>query len=113
MEAGWIPGTDRILRVAWIPETAERRFLLTRTMLTESGGLILQDRPFPAAPYKQVFICRRCRKGVFPSRTTRETSKPKASDSTKQRLPFQGPIPPIRGKCPEGTKGVGMLAAEG
>ena len=21
-------------------------------------------------------------------------------------LPFQGPIPPIRGKCPEGTKGV-------
>ena len=38
MEAGWIPGTDRILRVAWIPETAERRFLLTRTMLTESGG---------------------------------------------------------------------------
>ena len=26
-------------------------------------------------------------------------------------LPFQGPIPPIRGKCPEGTKGVGMLAA--
>ena len=22
-------------------------------------------------------------------------------------LPFQGPIPPIRGKCPEGTKGVG------
>ena len=65
MEAGWIPGTDRILRVAWIPETAERRFLLPRTMLTESGGLILQDRPFPAAPYKQVFICRRCRKGVF------------------------------------------------
>ena len=94
MEAGWIPGTDRILRVAWIPETAERRFLLTRTMLTESGGLILQDRPFPAAPYKQVFICRRCRKGVFPSRTTRETSKPKASDSTKQRLPFQGSCQP-------------------
>ena len=27
-----------------------------------------------------------------------------------QRLPFQGPIPPIRGKCPEGTKGVGMLS---
>ena len=27
-----------------------------------------------------------------------------------ERLPFQGPIPPIRGKCPEGTKGVGMLA---
>ena len=27
------------------------------------------------------------------------------------RLPSQGPIPPIRGKCPEGTKGVGMLAA--
>ena len=26
------------------------------------------------------------------------------------RLPSQGPIPPIRGKCPEGTKGVGMLA---
>ena len=26
-------------------------------------------------------------------------------------LPLQGPIPPIRGKCPEGTKGVGMLAA--
>ena len=25
-------------------------------------------------------------------------------------LPFQGPIPPIRGKCPEGTKGVGMLS---
>ena len=29
-----------------------------------------------------------------------------------QRLPFQGPIPPIRGKCPEGTKGVGMLSAK-
>ena len=25
-------------------------------------------------------------------------------------LSFQGPIPPVRGKCPEGTKGVGMLA---
>ena len=25
-------------------------------------------------------------------------------------LPFQGPIPPIRGKCPEETKGVGMLS---
>ena len=42
MEAGWIPGTDRILRVAWIPETAERRFLLTRTMLTESGEEFLE-----------------------------------------------------------------------
>ncbi len=62
------------------------KVLLTRTMLTESGGLILQDRPFPAAPYKQVFICRRCRKGVS-FRTTQETSKPKAS-GTKQR-PFQ------------------------
>ena len=29
---------------------------------------------------------------------------------THQRLPFQGPIPPIRGKCPEGTKGVGTLS---
>ena len=27
-------------------------------------------------------------------------------------LPFQGPIPPIRGKCPEETKGVGMLSAK-
>ena len=27
-------------------------------------------------------------------------------------LPFQGPIPPVRGKCPEGTKGVGMLSAK-
>ena len=27
-----------------------------------------------------------------------------------QRLPSQGPIPPIRGKCPEGTKGVGTLS---
>ena len=25
-------------------------------------------------------------------------------------LPFQGPIPPIRGKCPEGAKGGGMLS---
>ena len=25
-------------------------------------------------------------------------------------LPFQGPIPPIRGKCPEVTKGVGTLS---
>ena len=30
--------------------------------------------------------------------------------SCRKRLPFQGPIPPIRGKCPEGTKGVGMLS---
>ena len=29
---------------------------------------------------------------------------------TPESLPSQGPIPPIRGKCPEGTKGVGMLA---
>ena len=29
-----------------------------------------------------------------------------------ERLPSQGPIPPIRGKCPEGTKGVGMLSAQ-
>ena len=31
---------------------------------------------------------------------------------TPWRLPFQGPIPPIRWKCPEGTKGVGMLSAK-
>ncbi len=30
--------------------------------------------------------------------------------AAEKRLPFQGPIPPIRGKCPEGTKGVGMLS---
>ena len=47
------------------PGDGGAKVLLTRTMLTESGGLILQDRPFPAAPYKQVFSCRRCRKGVF------------------------------------------------
>ena len=29
---------------------------------------------------------------------------------THQRLPVQGPIPPIRGNRPEGTKGVGMLS---
>ena len=29
-----------------------------------------------------------------------------------QRLPFQGPIPPVRGKCPEGTKGGGTLSAK-
>ena len=27
-------------------------------------------------------------------------------------LPFQGPIPPIRGKCPAGTKGIGMLSVK-
>ena len=32
--------------------------------------------------------------------------------NSPQRLPLQGPIPPIRGKCPEGTKGVGMLSAK-
>ena len=32
-------------------------------------------------------------------------------DVTPQGSP-QGPIPPIRGKCPEGTKGVGMLSAQ-
>ena len=31
----------------------------------------------------------------------------------RKRLPSQGPIPPVRGKCPEGTKGVGMLSAAG
>ena len=30
--------------------------------------------------------------------------------SCRKRLPSQGPSPPIRGKCPEGTKGVGMLS---
>ena len=79
MEAGWIPGTDRILRVAWIPETAERRFLLTRTMLTESG------RSSSAAAAERAF---------FPSRTMREILKQKTSDSTKQRLPFQGSCQP-------------------
>ena len=29
-----------------------------------------------------------------------------------ERLPSQGPIPPIRGKYPEGTKGIGMLSAK-
>ena len=28
-------------------------------------------------------------------------------------LPFQGPIPPVRGKCPEGTKGVGKVPQKG
>ena len=32
--------------------------------------------------------------------------------SCRKRLPSQGPILPIRGKCPEGTKGVGMLSAK-
>ena len=95
MEAGWIPGTDRILRVAWIPETAERRFLLTRTMLTESGGLILQDRPFPAAPYKQVFICRRCRKGVF------FLSERRGRHRSRKPLTAQNKGPPFRGAVSE------------
>ena len=56
-----------------------------------------------------------------PSNRPRTKAPPSASASPNARsgndaapwLPFQGPIPPIRGKCPEGTKGVGMLSAAG
>ena len=41
----------------------------------------------------------------------RGTRNPRLHPAT-ERLPSQGPIPPIRGKCPEGTKGVGMLSAK-
>ena len=53
-----------------------------------------------------------------PPNRPRTKAPPSASASPNARsgndaapwLPFQGPIPPIRGKCPEGTKGVGMLS---
>ena len=44
---------------------------------------------------------------------TKWPAKSRSGNSNKRKkLPSQGPIPPIRGKCPEGTKGVGMLAAK-
>ena len=66
MEAGRIPGVDRFLCVPWIP--AERKagaMLPAKATLLDWGGLILRDKPFPAVPYKEVFICRTCGKGVF------------------------------------------------
>lgn len=66
MEAGRIPGKDLFLCVPWIPADMKRSAVLpTRSQLMDSGGLILRDKPFPAAPYKEMFICRQCRKGVF------------------------------------------------
>ena len=66
MEPGWIPGKDCFLCVPWIPESMHAKFMLPgRAKLLRDGGLILRDRPFPAAIGKEVFICRACRKGVF------------------------------------------------
>ena len=39
--------------------------LPAKATLLDWGGLILRDKPFPAVPYKEVFICRTCGKGVF------------------------------------------------
>ena len=53
----------------------------------------------------------RTRRPVFlPRRPPGRFSAGSRGKSCKKRLPSQGPIPPIRGKCPEGTKGVGMLS---
>ena len=53
----------------------------------------------------------RTRRPVFPPRRPPgRFSAGSRGKSCRKRLPFQGPIPPIRGKCPEGTKGVGMLS---
>ena len=66
MEPGRIPGKDCFLCVPWIPERMNVSVMLPgRTRLMENGGLILRDKPFPANPYKEVFICRACKKGVF------------------------------------------------
>lgn len=66
MERGRIPGTDRFLCVPWIPSKMKKGAVLpTRAGLLQGGGLVLRDTPFPAVPYKEVFICRACRKGVF------------------------------------------------
>ena len=46
----------------------------------------------------------------LPRRPPGRLSAGSRGKSCRKRLPFQGPIPPIRGKCPEGTKGVGTLS---
>lgn len=66
MEAGRIPGVDRFLCVPWIPAELRAGAILPRkAALLRRGGLILRDKPFPALPRKEVFICRACGKGVF------------------------------------------------
>lgn len=66
MEAGRIPGKDRSLCVPWIPEKMNATPVLpTRTKLLNGGGLILRNEPFPAAPFKEAYICRQCKKGIF------------------------------------------------
>ena len=66
MEAGRIPGVDRFLCVPWIPaELKSGAMLPTKSTLLDWGGLILRDKPFPAVPCKEVFICRAGGKGVF------------------------------------------------
>ena len=66
MEAGRIPGVDRFLCVPWIPaELKSGAMLPTKSTLLDWGGLILRDKPFPAVPCKEVYICSACGKGVF------------------------------------------------
>lgn len=70
MEAGHIPGKGWDICVPWIPEKMKRSFVLpTSSKLLNNGGLILRDKSFPAMPYKEVFVCRRCKKGVFSFQT--------------------------------------------
>ena len=74
----------------------------------EGAVEILMDVPFLRGP---------CRGGALLRPLFRRDRHPRAEQrpvptERTQRLPFQGPIPPIRGKCPEGTKGVGMLSAQ-
>ena len=67
-----------------------------------------------ALVYLALWRCPFCGRRLGPAtaraaRTAEKISCPPAT-AGPERLPSQGPIPPIRGKCPEGTKGVGMLA---
>ena len=50
------------------------------------------------------------RRGYRFEREKRGDARAEDAGIKAERLPFQGPIPPIRGKCPEGTKGVRMLS---
>ena len=64
MAAGKILGSDRILCVSWLPAKLKPRWL-TRNKVIDSGGLIMADKPFPAFPTKEAFLCRQCKIGVF------------------------------------------------
>ncbi len=72
------------------------------------GNLLRQDLPEISPLLWPARSAKASRKASAPPPSAAAAATPNASADPKSPLP--GVDPPIRGKCPEGTKGVGMLA---